>query len=75
MTLRHNIDMDLDSWTPEDNARRFAMMVAMSIGVFVGLVTWLALEIHLLLALVLGVLVGLISFYPLRWLLLLIYNR
>ena len=73
--LRHNRVMDLDSWTPEDNARRYAIMVASCLGAFVGIAMWLAAQIHFLLALAAGFAVGLLLFFPLRWILVRVYDR
>lgn len=67
--------MDLNSWTPEDNARRYAIMAASSFGAFVGIAVWLGAEQHPLLGLLAGIAAGFLAFYPLRWLLLRIYDR
>lgn len=47
--------MDLESWKPEDNARRFATLLATALGAFVFVALWLGLELNPLLALVAGV--------------------
>ena len=58
--------MDLDSLTPVDHARRFALLLASSLGTFVFVALWMALGWHFLLAALGGVLAGTLGFYPLR---------
>ena len=49
-----------------DHARRFALLLASSLGTFVFLAVWLALEWNGFLAVLIGVAAGTLVFYPLR---------
>lgn len=65
--------MDLDSWTPDDNARRLATLLATLVGMFVFVALWLGAGLHVLLALVCGAVVASLVWFlarPLlrRWL-------
>lgn len=46
--------MDLNSWTPDDNARRFATLIATASAVFTFLALWLGAGWNPLLALLLA---------------------
>ncbi|UBV42317.1 DUF4395 family protein [Deinococcus taeanensis] len=46
--------MDLNSWTPDDNARRFATLIATAFAVFAFLALWLGAAWNPLLALLLA---------------------
>ncbi|WP_189069090.1 hypothetical protein [Deinococcus radiotolerans] len=46
--------MDLNSWTPDDNARRFATLIATASAVFTFLALWMGAAWHPLLALLLA---------------------
>jgi len=50
--------MDLNSWRPEDNARRLSLLLAGSLGTFTFIALWLAAGWHPLLALLGGLLAG-----------------
>ncbi|ASN80164.1 MULTISPECIES: hypothetical protein [Deinococcus] len=52
--------MDLNSWTPDDNARRFATLIATALGTFTFIALWLGLGWNGLLALGGGVLTGVV---------------
>lgn len=67
--------MDLNSWRPEDSARRFSLMVAGSVGTFAFIALWLAAGWHPLLALLGGVLAGLLAHLIAYRVLLLIFRR
>ncbi|GAA4017505.1 hypothetical protein GCM10022631_32750 [Deinococcus rubellus] len=58
--------MDLDSLTPVDHARRYAILLASSVGTFVFIAIWMALEWNFFVAVLIGVAVGTLAFYPLR---------
>lgn len=53
--------MDLNSWKPDDNTRRFATLVATAAGVFAFAALWLGLGWNVVLALVAGVGAGALS--------------
>lgn len=50
----HAARMDLNSWTPDDNARRFATLIATASAVFTFLALWMGAALHPLLALLLA---------------------
>ena len=50
--------MDLESWTPVDNARRLATLIAVGAAMFSFLALWLGAMWHPLLALPGGVVIG-----------------
>ncbi|WP_291432538.1 hypothetical protein [Deinococcus sp.] len=50
--------MDLESWTPVDNARRLATLIAVGAAMFSFLALWLGVAWHPLLALASGVVIG-----------------
>lgn len=65
--------MDLDSLTPVDHARRFALMLTSALGSFVLVAVWMALEWHFVVALLLGVAAGVVAFYPFKMLMRIFY--
>ena len=69
----HAARMDLESWTPVDNARRLATLIAVGAAMFSLMALWLGAAWHPLLALLAaaltGVLVWAASFRLLRYLL------
>lgn len=67
--------MDLNSWRPEDTARRFSLMVASSLGTFAFIALWLAAGWHALLALLGGMLAGLLVHLIAYRVLLLVFRR
>ncbi len=67
--------MDFDSWRPEDTARRFALMVACSSGIFTFIALWLGLPLNFFLAAPAGAVVGAAMFFLSYPLLLAIYRR
>lgn len=67
--------MDLNSWKPEDTARRMSIMFSACVGMFVLLAAWLAYNINPLLAMLLGVLAAVAVFWPLYLGLLAYYRR
>lgn len=58
--------MDLDSLTPVDHARRYALLLASSVGTFVFIAIWMALNWNFFVAVLLGVAAGTLAFYPFR---------
>ena len=50
--------MDLDSLTPVDHARRYAMLLASSVGTFVFIAIWMALNWNFFVAVLIGVATG-----------------
>ncbi len=58
--------MDLDSLTPVDHARRFALLLSSSLGTFTFVAVWMALGWPVLAAVLIGGAAGLLGFYPLR---------
>lgn len=67
--------MDLNTWRPEDTARRFSLLLAGSLGSFTFTALWLALGWHPLLALLAGVVAGALLRLIAYRLLLLIFRR
>ena len=67
--------MDLNSWRPEDTARRFSLMVASSLGTFTFIALWLAAGWNPLLALIGAALAGLLVHLIAYRLLLLVFRR
>jgi hypothetical protein len=58
--------MDLDSMTHVDHARRFALLLASSLGTFVFIALWMALNWNIFLAILGGAAVGTLGFFPFR---------
>lgn len=56
--------MDLNSWTPVDKARRWAVLVAGYLACFVLLAVWLGLGWPWWLALIAGLAGYFLAFYP-----------
>lgn len=52
--------MDLESWKPDDNARRFATLIATALGVFVFVALWLGLTWNPLMAALAGAAAGIV---------------
>lgn len=67
--------MDLNSWKPEDTARRMSIMFSSCVGMFVLLAAWLAYSLNPLLAMVLGVVAAAAVYWPLYMGLLAYYKR
>jgi len=58
--------MDLESWKPDDNARRLATLIGSFGGVFAFVALWMGLSLNPLLALLCGVGTGFLLFAVLR---------
>jgi hypothetical protein len=67
--------MDLESWKPDDNARRLATLIGSFGGVFAFVALWMGLALNPLLALLSGVGLGLLLFALLRPLLRGLFRR
>lgn len=67
--------MDLDSWTPDDNARRLATLIATGTGMFAFVALWLGASVHVLLGLLLGAGLGVVVWFIVRRLLLAWFRR
>lgn len=58
--------MDLNSLTPEDHARRYALLGCICLGCFAFLACWMAVGLHFLLSALVGVALSLVLFFPIR---------
>lgn len=58
--------MDLNSLTPEDHARRYALLCSICLGCFVLLACWMAAELGFVVSVLAGVVAGVLLFWPLR---------
>ncbi|GGK24966.1 hypothetical protein GCM10008955_18290 [Deinococcus malanensis] len=67
--------MDLDSWTPDDNARRLATLIATGVGVFAFVALWLGAALNVVLALLAGAGLGVVVWFLVRRLLLSWFRR
>ena len=67
--------MDLDSWTPDDNARRLATLIATGAGMFAFVALWLGAVLNALLALFAGAGLGMVVWFLVRRLLLVWFRR
>ncbi|THF70161.1 hypothetical protein E7T06_08925 [Deinococcus sp. Arct2-2] len=67
--------MDLESWKPDDNARRLATLIGSFGGVFAFVALWMGLSLNPFLALLCGVVIGLVLFALLRPLLRAVFGR
>lgn len=67
--------MDLNSWRPEDTARRLAIYFAACAGVFAFMALWMGLPLHFLLALPAGVVAGGLVYALAYPVLLLVFRR
>lgn len=71
----HTAPMDLDSWTPDDNARRLATVIATAAGMFAFVALWLGADFYVLLALLAGAGLGVVVWFIARRLLLVWFRR
>lgn len=67
--------MDLESWRPEDNARRIALILAGIAGAFVLVALWLAASLHFFLAVLGGAVAGVVVHFLAYPLLLAVFRR
>lgn len=66
--------MDLNSLTPEDHARRYALLVSISLGCFIFLLCWMGVQWNVALAALAGIVSAGVLFFPLRALMRLIFR-
>ncbi|MDB5044431.1 MAG: hypothetical protein JWQ08_481 [Deinococcus sp.] len=67
--------MDLESWKPDDNARRLATLIGSFGGVFAFVALWMGLSLNPFLALLCGIVAGMLLFVVLRPLLRALFRR